>query len=544
MSNVEQLSELIESGQPSVAIKTLEPILAEQDVILATYKAKDQNAPLILRWTVLDGIQVWVQDTRNENDKGDWSSDIKKNALVTPEISFVKALRKVAEAGGDNAANLDNGEPEEQAKAFGRMVLILSNPHLVFAVAGLPAIQAMSDILRVAGGRRINIFLIVPPQAKIPVEIEPMILPLTRDLPVEEDLKAVLADMTTSTGKTLLEIAGPDLSTRLVKAGMSMTSEQFGATIGRLVVRESKNGPGAGARLNPNDVWGEKARLAEETGLVTIHRETLGLGTMAGLDFVKNEVCDLIRRGRALKMAMVGPPGFGKTQIAKRLGKDVGLPVLIANLDAIGGKYVGESEGRTRHLQQIIVRNKPCVVVFDEFNRFISTDGGASASGNNVDAKTGGMWLTWLSSPEARDVIILATANDVSGVSTMIRAGRFDLTTYSSIDRSDAQINQVWDLYRKVYNLNETDVNPRIDKISPAEQEVICRNSSADWFNEDLEQASQRVVFVAQTSANAISELEQWGKRFCVDLETGRRFGVNNPRKPPAASRNRKVGSH
>lgn len=547
MSNVEQLHELMESGQAGVAIKTFEPVLAEKDIIVASASLKNQNSPLVMRWSVLEGMQVWVQQTEDA-ESGYWTSDHPASQMGDPKMPFVKALQQLATRGASNVDDLMSDDPDRQTKAYGRMILILANPHLVFAAAGLPAIQAMADLLRVAGGCRITTFLIIPPQAKIPVEVEPGILPLTRDLPVAEDLKSVLQKMTTSTGKSVFDLAGPELSERLVRAGMSMTSEQFGSTIGRLLVRESKNGPGASSRLNPNDVWTEKARLAEETGMVKIHRETLGLDTMAGLSFVKNDVCDLIRRGRAVKMALVGPPGFGKTQIAKRLGKDVGLPVLIANLDAIGGKYVGDSEGNTRLLQRIIERNSPCVVVLDEMNRFISTDGGSSASGNNVDAKTGGMWLTWLSSPEAKDIIIIATANDVSGVSTMIRAGRFDLTTYSSVDRSDEQVNQVWDLYRKQYKIPESDVNPRIPRISPAEQELICRNASAEWFNEPLEKAAQRVVFIAQTSAQAVADLEAWGKQFCVDLETGRRFGeTTEPRKsakPSANARTRSVSAN
>ena len=45
---------------------------------------------------------------------------------------------------------------------------------------------------------------------------------------------------------------------------------------------------------------------------------------------------------------LYGPPGNGKTLLAKQLGTTLGWPVISANVAQLFGRYVGETEANIR----------------------------------------------------------------------------------------------------------------------------------------------------------------------------------------------------
>lgn len=56
--------------------------------------------------------------------------------------------------------------------------------------------------------------------------------------------------------------------------------------------------------------------------------------------------------GNSLKrprgVLLLSPPGGGKSQFCKALGKEVGRPVLVLDMGSLLGSLVGQSEERTR----------------------------------------------------------------------------------------------------------------------------------------------------------------------------------------------------
>ncbi|MDR9788351.1 MAG: ATP-binding protein [Peptococcaceae bacterium MAG4] len=66
-------------------------------------------------------------------------------------------------------------------------------------------------------------------------------------------------------------------------------------------------------------------------------------------------------------LLLYGPPGCGKTEIAKYIAKRIELPLVIARLDAMVSSYLGSTSKNIRHLFDYVKVN-PCVLFLDEFD--------------------------------------------------------------------------------------------------------------------------------------------------------------------------------
>jgi SpoVK/Ycf46/Vps4 family AAA+-type ATPase len=72
------------------------------------------------------------------------------------------------------------------------------------------------------------------------------------------------------------------------------------------------------------------------------------------------------------KLLFCGPPGCGKTLTAEVFAHELGLPLLIARLDAIISSFLGETASNLRKLFEEVER-RPAVLFLDEFDALART---------------------------------------------------------------------------------------------------------------------------------------------------------------------------
>jgi len=84
----------------------------------------------------------------------------------------------------------------------------------------------------------------------------------------------------------------------------------------------------------------------------------------------------LRRHGLAVtsKLLFCGPPGCGKSLTAEVFAHELGLPFLVARLDAIISSFLGETASNLRKLFDEAER-RPCVLLLDEFDALARTRG-------------------------------------------------------------------------------------------------------------------------------------------------------------------------
>ena len=123
---------------------------------------------------------------------------------------------------------------------------------------------------------------------------------------------------------------------------------------------------------------------------------------IGGLDSYKmymlNEVIpvktdpDLSVRG----ILFLGVPGVGKSLCSKAAGALLGWPVLRADVGALKGSLVGQSEANMRNMLKLADAVAPCILWLDEIEKGI---GGYASSANTDSGVTLGMvgtLLTWM----------------------------------------------------------------------------------------------------------------------------------------------------
>ncbi len=116
-----------------------------------------------------------------------------------------------------------------------------------------------------------------------------------------------------------------------------------------------------------------------------------------------------------------GEPGVGKSQGAKWLAQDLGVPLYAWETAEIKNKYVGESEKALARALQTADRLAPCVLWIDEIEKKLAPqyDHGTSTS-------ILGDLLTWLQERRA-PVLVAATTNDLAALpEELSRYPRFD----------------------------------------------------------------------------------------------------------------------
>jgi SpoVK/Ycf46/Vps4 family AAA+-type ATPase len=90
---------------------------------------------------------------------------------------------------------------------------------------------------------------------------------------------------------------------------------------------------------------------------------------------------DRLRAARAampLRMLLYGAPGTGKTQSARWIASELGLPLLTARCDTLVSSLLGQTSKNLRRIFDY-VEERPCVLFLDEFDAL------ASARGNERD---------------------------------------------------------------------------------------------------------------------------------------------------------------
>ena len=128
-------------------------------------------------------------------------------------------------------------------------------------------------------------------------------------------------------------------------------------------------------------------------------------------------------------LLLSGPPGCGKTLIAKALAAETEVNFISIKGPELMSMYVGESERGVREVFHKARQAAPCIVFFDEIDALASTRSG----GGHQDAGVGGRVLSQLLTEldgieELKGVLVLAATNRRDLLDpALLRPGRFDL---------------------------------------------------------------------------------------------------------------------
>jgi len=126
-----------------------------------------------------------------------------------------------------------------------------------------------------------------------------------------------------------------------------------------------------------------------------------------------------------------GPPGTGKTHLARAIASSTNSSVLVINGPELSSAYHGETESRLRDVFKEARAKSPCIVILDEVDALVPRR--EEGAGGEVEKRVVATLLTILdgidnSSKTGEDkVVVIGTTNRPNAIDPALRRpGRFD----------------------------------------------------------------------------------------------------------------------
>lgn len=203
---------------------------------------------------------------------------------------------------------------------------------------------------------------------------------------------------------------------------------------------------------------------------------------------------------------LVGIPGSGKSLIAKSLSSLMNVDLIQANVGAMKGSLVGETEKNTRLFTKTIDTIGTCVILLDEIEKmFSSGEGDSGASKGQL-----GHILSWFND-RTSDCVIIATSNKLSSLPPeFLRAGRWDIIFFVGFPNLEER-KQIIEIMNKKHGSNlPLSLASKLENFTGAEIEQLAKDSHFD----DIDFIIQNMPTMAKTRKDDIKAIQEQSKQY------------------------------
>jgi SpoVK/Ycf46/Vps4 family AAA+-type ATPase len=341
----------------------------------------------------------------------------------------------------------------EHAAQFAPCVLVLDDVERLIDAASVSAsASAVGAILRSCGSRGVLLVAstaecaLVAPGARCAFAFERRV-----DVPSEQQRSRTLASALAARGWSgdvdaryiATQTAGcaeSELSALLDDA-QQVASVRAGATVAALLGAQIAVVTTADVDV-ALDRW--RRRQARAIGAPRVPK--VRWDDVGGLEHAKRELLDVVRlplerpelfasgvRQRS-GVLMYGPPGVGKTLLAKAVATECGLAFLSVKGPELLNMYVGESERNVRAVFDKAREASPCIIFFDELDALAPNRGGGGGVMDRVVAQL----LAELDGMQSNNQLFVIGATNRPDLldAALLRPGRFDRLVYLGVPTS------------------------------------------------------------------------------------------------------------
>ncbi|KYK70344.1 membrane protein FtsH1 [Toxoplasma gondii TgCatPRC2] len=175
----------------------------------------------------------------------------------------------------------------------------------------------------------------------------------------------------------------------------------------------------------------------------------LTFNDLAGLTEAKTELQEVVqflrdpskfeRLGARLPkgVLLVGPPGTGKTALARAVATEAGVPYFYASGSEFVEIYVGQGARRVRGLFSYARNHSPCIIFLDELDAVggrRQASAGPGAGNREHDQTLNQLLVEMDGFNQASRIVVLAATNRVDTLDpALLRPGRFDRIVHVSL---------------------------------------------------------------------------------------------------------------
>jgi len=218
-------------------------------------------------------------------------------------------------------------------------------------------------------------------------------------------------------------------------------------------------------------------------------------------------------------LLLYGPPGCGKTLLAKAVATESEANFISIRGPEIFSKWVGESEKAVREIFRKARMSAPCIIFIDELDAIAAVRGGDD--GTRVGERVVNTLLLELDGlEELKNIIVIAATNRPDIIDpALLRPGRFDSFIEVPFPDDKTRLDILKVHTKKMPLANDVDfkeINERLKGYSGADIEGVCREAgmNAIRINRDKVNADDFEKAFSEVKATVTKENMERIKKF------------------------------
>jgi len=185
---------------------------------------------------------------------------------------------------------------------------------------------------------------------------------------------------------------------------------------------------------------------------------------------------------------LYGPPGCGKTLLARAVANESGANFISVKGPEVYSKWVGESEKMIRDIFRRAKQVAPTIIFFDEIDALAPQR--SISDTTRVSENVVSQMLSEMSGlEELRGVVVLAATNRPDIVDpALLRPGRFDRFVLIGPPDEKARLS-ILKIHARNMPLKDVDLDglaKRAEGFSGADLEALCREAGMNALREDI----------------------------------------------------------
>jgi len=210
---------------------------------------------------------------------------------------------------------------------------------------------------------------------------------------------------------------------------------------------------------------------------------------------------------------LYGPPGCGKTLLARALAAECGANMILVRGPEILSKWVGESEKAIREIFRKAKASAPCVVIFDELDSLAK-----SKIKNETDRGETilSQMLTEMEDAGTSNIVIVGITNRPDLIdNSMLRNGRLDVVLFVQPPDEKSRLDIIKILVDGMplasdINLNEIAVSTQ--NYTGADLASLCREAAVNAMQRDSSKISSNdfAIGLKRVRPSITKEIDKW----------------------------------